>query len=102
MTRGYLGFSPLAGDGHFRTFWSLESGWGEFEMRADAADLRILYGELTLNRLRLPAGMVAHTAAVEGRAADFTVEDDVLIFADPLHLRAGESLMIHCGDGARA
>jgi uncharacterized protein (DUF608 family) len=102
MTRGYLGFSPLVGEGHFRTFWSLESGWGEFESTPQHADLRLLYGDLILNRLRLPAGMIAISAAVEGRSADFTVEEGVLIFADPLHLRTGESLTIRSGDGDHA
>jgi non-lysosomal glucosylceramidase len=102
MTSGYLGFSPLVGEGHFRTFWSLESGWGEFESAPQRADLRLLYGELILKRLRLPAGMVPRAAAVEGRAADFTVEEGVLIFADPLPLKAGQTLTIHCGDGDHA
>ena len=55
MTKQSIGFNPVEenGDG-FRTFWSLESGWGEFAMGGAGCELRLLYGALSLKSLVLP------------------------------------------------
>jgi uncharacterized protein (DUF608 family) len=50
-----IGFDPLrAEDGHFRCFWSLEPGWGEFVLNPDELALRVLYGHLDVQELTLP------------------------------------------------
>ena len=55
MTRGMIGFNPLrAEDGYFRCFWSLDSGWGEFVLTPDTAEVHLHYGTLALRTLRLP------------------------------------------------
>src|SRR6185436_10393731 len=55
MVKGMIGFDPIMNVGEpFRCFWSLDSGWGEYEQSATKIELRILYGNLRLKTLRLP------------------------------------------------
>ena len=55
MGRGLVGFDPVRPhDGKFRCFWSLDSGWGLFEMRPGKVELQVLHGSLELRALDLP------------------------------------------------
>jgi non-lysosomal glucosylceramidase len=52
---GMIGFHPKQlADGKFQTFWSLESGWGLFNVSEDGIRLQALKGSLPLSSLRLP------------------------------------------------
>ena len=83
MTKRALGFNPVRlREGRFRCFWSLDSGWGEFEMGPGTAEVRVLYGSLELDSLHLPflAGQTVREVRVDDRNLKFTQEDDLVRF----------------------
>jgi len=56
--RGMLEFSPVWSPDRFRCFWSGAAAWGEYHQRLGRnrlrARLEVLWGELTLERFRVP------------------------------------------------
>lgn len=97
---GMLGFAPVRAEGgHFRCFWSLNRGWGEFEMTPARVELRLLAGELSLARLELPfiADDGVTAVQVNGAAVPARFADGALHFADPLQLRAGDVVAVTRG-----
>ena len=72
-----IGFTPIRMvKGKFRCFWSLDSGWGEFEQSATVAELRVLSGSLKLKTFRLGkiGKKVIKGVTLAGKAIDFTVD----------------------------
>ena len=55
MVHGMIGFNPVRAPDHYRTIWSLDSGWGTFAMTPGRLVLTVLAGELTLASIRVPA-----------------------------------------------
>lgn len=54
LVEGMIGFNPVQRGGEtFRTFWSLDSGWGIFERTPDKVKLQVLGGKLSLKVLKL-------------------------------------------------
>jgi hypothetical protein len=96
MARGYIGFRPLQmANSHFRAFWSLAPGWGEIEVRANGAILRLLSGELALKTLELPiGGNQVKSTHCNGRPVQHRQEGETLIFSEALSIRAGEALAV--------
>ncbi|GIV78953.1 MAG: hypothetical protein KatS3mg050_3347 [Litorilinea sp.] len=97
LVHGRLGFHPVqTRDGHFRSFWSLDSGWGEFEQTPGRVELRVLYGHLPLRELAL--SFLAHATAeavhVDGRPVAFQQEGSTLHLADEIRLEAGQVLEV--------
>ena len=90
--RQEIGFHPAAtGARNFRCFWSLGTAWGEIVIRPAGAELRILYGALTLRRLTLnlspaPAGV---SVTLDGRSGLCKRSQDVLEFDRPVTLPVG-------------
>ncbi|MDI9547498.1 MAG: GH116 family glycosyl-hydrolase [Chloroflexota bacterium] len=98
MVQRTLSFEPVqAEDGRFRCFWSLDSGWGEFEMGPGMAEVRVLYGDLELNSLRLPflAGQSVREVRVDERPVKFQQEDGVIRFVDGASIRQDSILAIN-------
>ena len=115
MVHGMIGFTPIRGlspmlpgstsspasgeesdeNVHFRCFWSLDAGWGEYVQTADRCELRVLSGELELNELRL--GSLADRAAISVRTGDavaFTQEANALRFSAPVRLTPAQGLHV--------
>jgi hypothetical protein len=96
MVNQRIGFNPVqTNKGHFRCFWSLDSGWGEYVQTPTGCEVRVLAGTLTLRQVNLPAlagNSVAITVAGEAVAA--TAADDEFTFAQPAQIAAGQSLQV--------
>lgn len=55
MVEGMIGFRPVQMmDNKFRILWSLDMGWGIFEMSQEQASIQVLGGKLDLKVLKLP------------------------------------------------
>mgnify|MGYP000487922263 CR=1 FL=1 len=55
MVHKRIGFNPVrTKDRHFRCFWSLDSGWGEFVLTPAGCEVRVLAGTLDLQQVTLP------------------------------------------------
>jgi len=71
LTRAAIGFSPRLPGGVFRTFWSVDSGWGTYEQRLEGAKTRVslnlAYGSLSLAELGIGSGGIAENPQVSAR-----------------------------------
>ena len=97
MVTQSIGFNPVqVQDGQFRCFWSLDSGWGEFEMTDDGCELRVLYGELTLQSLRLPFLTEKQVSAITlgDDSVSFGAADGELNFDNKINIGTDEVLRV--------
>jgi hypothetical protein len=97
MVHGKIGFNPIqTTDGAFRCFWSLDPGWGEFILRSDGADLRVLYGQLNLQTVEIAslAGTAVRIALLDGQAVAFDQHGASLHFVDGVSLQRGQTLQL--------
>jgi hypothetical protein len=96
MVNQSIGFNPVqTNNGHFRCFWALDSGWGEFVQTPTGCEVRVLAGTLTLQQVKLPflAGkQVAVTTAGEAVAA--TADGDGFAFARAVPIATGQALQV--------
>lgn len=92
LVHGKIGFKPVF-DGPFRCFWSLDSGWGEFETTETRAELRLLYGTLSLRQFLIPFEVV-QSVTLNGKPLEFQVQDGNLFFQDGLVISKGGTLSI--------
>lgn len=93
MTQGLIGFAPIRPEnGHFRCFWSLEGGWGEFEMAPDRTELRVLYGRLAVQRLAMPLLPDANLVTLAGQPVRFQ-HAGTIVFDRPLVVDAAHALL---------
>ena len=97
MVKQSIGFNPVRPqDGQFRCFWSLDSGWGEFEMTPSACEVRVLYGELTLQQLHLPflAENQVEAVALDDESVAFSAADGMIAFDSAVQIGTGQSLKV--------
>lgn len=97
MVNKSLGFNPVrTNDGHFRCFWSLDAGWGEFIQTPTGCEVRVLYGAIDLQQLTLPtlANSANNTIHVGGAKIAATTNGGSFVFDNPIKLVAGQSLQV--------
>ncbi|MCL4859466.1 MAG: hypothetical protein KJZ93_08665 [Caldilineaceae bacterium] len=90
-----IGFHPVRmDDGRFRSFWSLDSGWGEVEITGDAVEIRLLGGHLAVQTLRFPAvaGGKVQTVTVAGAPQAFTQAGAEIRLATVTTIEQGQTL----------
>ena len=83
-----------------RYFWCVDSGWGMFSYAPGRSiELRVLYGELRLNVLRLPFLPAEAVASVdmEGREVGFQFLDGELRLGDGVRLGQGGTIVVRLG-----
>jgi len=99
-TDARLGFAPKAHREDYRTFWSTDTGWGEYSQQPTAGEFRleVRNGTLRLQHLELadlPAGEVMVTA-VFGTVPALR-DGNSIVFEGALMMRAGEWLKVSVG-----
>ncbi len=78
MTKSYLGFAPLSGEGTY--LWSIKNTWGTVSVEQDRCTLSV-YGEpLTLARFGIPGE--AKTLSVDGTELPFAAQGDGIEFEE--------------------
>ena len=98
--RQHLGFHPVQiPGGRFRCFWSLGSAWGEIVIRPDRAELRVLYGTLTIRTFAVdvPGASDSTAAVLDRRRIPCRRTGDVFAFDPPLTVCAGKVLRVGRG-----
>jgi hypothetical protein len=97
MVRQVVGFDPVRSkEGKFRCFWSLDSGWGVFELRPAGAKVEVLYGTLDVEELHLPVprgGRVTSAKAGEEKVA-VICERGRLTFSTAVRIAPGSPLEV--------
>jgi non-lysosomal glucosylceramidase len=105
LVHGKIGFSPIlperGGNGveRFRTFWSLDPGWGEFILRSEGAELRLAAGELRMQSFELAtlAGGSARSVRIGEEPVAFEQQGSTLHFPGEVRLSPGNDLRITFG-----
>jgi len=105
VPRRRIGFTPRWYAKAYRTFWSLDSGWGSFAQTLSQDDvvatLTVAYGELALRELHLGSVETVRQAAidVDGVTISATVAADArggwtVILDEEVTLKPGQSLRV--------
>ena len=97
LVHSKVGFNPIqTSGGNFRCFWSLDPGWGEFILRPDGAELRVLYGQLNLQTLDVPAltNLGIMRASLGGQAVAFSQQGASFTFPAGVCLQPGQALVL--------
>ena len=97
MVKGEIGFNPVSPKaGKFRSFWSLESGWGEFEMKPGSAEVRLLQGGLKLKALDLPFAAKKKIKSVKlaGKSVAFEQDGGTIRFKRAANIKQGQALKV--------
>jgi non-lysosomal glucosylceramidase len=86
---GEIGLEPARlSNGSY--FWSAGRGWGTFELQGETVTLKVIGGQLTISRLRLPGRSGAVT--IDGRTAER--DGDVILLGELQTLNAGDRLAL--------
>ncbi len=98
LTREMIGFDPLLPVARsFRSFWSLDSGWGEVVITPQQVELRLHSGRLRLRTLRLPFASAVLEASSGGDSLTFGWQDGALEFDDSVDIEQGQTLRLRLG-----
>jgi len=104
MARGMIGFDPVAMTaGRFRCFWSLDSGWGVFEVTPRGVTVRVLSGSLRLRNLALPflRGREVARVSVGKRQLTFERHGSRLEFSSSASVTPQATLVVSLGSAKR-
>lgn len=96
MTKGHIGFSPKINGENFYCFWSLNTGWGSFEIHENKVQFTVKSGHISLNSF---ACDVFETKQIEAivlgeREVPFVVEDSCMRFESQINIKADEILCV--------
>lgn len=96
MTKQSIGFNPVEGRDDFCTFWSLDTGWGEFAVRIANCELHLCYGKLSLKTLHLPFlnGRRVIGVSLSGQPVTFTRDGDAIDLGNGVTIANGKTLQI--------
>ena len=100
VPRSMIGFSPIRKvKGKFRCFWSLDSGWGEFEQSANTAELRLLSGSLKLKTLRLGklGKATVRSVRLAGKVVPFEFDGVAIRLKRMVRIKEGQTLRVKLG-----
>jgi len=108
MARGMIGFDPVGrglreARGSFRCFWSLDSGWGVFEVTPSRVTVRVLSGSLGLRSLELPflRGREVTRVSVGKRQLTFERHGSRLEFSSSASVTPQATLVVSLGSAKR-
>ncbi|MCM3628730.1 non-lysosomal glucosylceramidase [Paenibacillus glycanilyticus] len=97
MVHGIIGFQPvLTEGGEYRTFWSLDQGWGVFEMSEDHLSVSVLSGGLTLKALKVAlsqADKISHIQFGDDEVG-FDIIGNTVHFQNELVLQAERAVVL--------
>lgn len=79
MPHGHIGFRPYTSD-KFRTIWSLDGVWGEFEKDGKCVRIKILGGSVKLKSIGLGFCENISSLKIDGKTLDFTFKDGKICF----------------------
>ena len=95
LVRGMVGFNPITKEGNFKTFWSLGSGWGVFEINTKQIELKVLQGSLKLRELKLGFLSNENLSIQTGSTKiNFEKIDGLIKFETQIEIRPQNSLKI--------
>ncbi|WP_235561113.1 GH116 family glycosyl-hydrolase [Bacillus sp. FJAT-28004] len=97
MVEGMIGFKPVQSDADkFRTFWSLDMGWGIYEQSVQQTRLQILGGKLVLRSIGFPKDRIETIERIELGDANlaYVVVEGKIHFSEPIVIDEENMLVI--------
>lgn len=79
MTRGYIGFSPISGQGSY--FFSVGGSWGQATVTDESMTLEVFGEPLTLSEIGLPDGKRADELIIDGACVKLEGKEHSALFA---------------------
>ena len=87
-----LTFTPKLNKDNFNSFWSTGTAWGSYTKNDTVISLKVLYGSLSLDTLKVQSNQRAQE--IPGLYTAFDGESILLKFEDGLYIGAGEEFNI--------
>ena len=81
MPHGMIGFNPKL-SGYFKSIWSLDCGWGNFECDEGWCKVNMISGKLPLDELRVPFEKVSKVVVDGKEITDYRVEGRSILFSN--------------------
>ena len=94
---GFLGFNPVVNQNSFKTFWSLDKVWGIYSQTSDMAYIEILFGNITLQGLKLPhfSNLKNINLITPERQYNINIEENGFIYLpDKIKLEKNQKLIL--------
>ena len=79
MPNKYIGFNPYEKK-DFKCIWSIDGGWGVFEIEADKINIKILGGSITLKSLGLKFCNSVSSLKIDKISTDFQFNQGIMTF----------------------
>ncbi|CAM3272204.1 GH116 family glycosyl-hydrolase [Paenibacillus lupini] len=98
MVQGMIGFQPIQMmEGEYRTLWSLDQGWGIFEMSADSVSVKVIGGKLKLKMLKLAASEInkINHIHIGDEEVVFSITGNTVYFQTEVTLQAQQSVVLN-------
>jgi hypothetical protein len=94
MVKGHIGFSPKINHDNFHSFWSLNTGWGSFEIQENKIRFTVKWGHICLNSFACSAFKTKQieTITVGDRKVSFAVKDGCVRFESAIDIKVDEAL----------
>lgn len=89
-----LGFNPIMHGKDFKSFWSIDGAWGNFEISEEQVGLRVLYGNLEIRELELEFLEQIKEITLNGEALRFVFDNGKIIFQSDCKVNASEEIII--------
>ncbi len=77
----WIGFYPRVQTTPFKCFWSLETAWGQFELRDQSAKLWVAEGSLCLSAFGIAAKNIQQVK-IDGKEVNFTCRENKVHFSE--------------------
>lgn len=96
MPRGVIGFDPVINKSDFRSIFSLDSAWGNVEIKDSIFTLTIESGSLKIRELRLPGSFTGKIdVTVDGKAVtDWVSKTNDILFNTEICITAGLEVIL--------
>lgn len=78
LTRGYIGFSPISGEGSY--FFSVGGSWGCASVTDESLTLELFGDPLTVSEVGLPEEKSAAMLEIDGTRLDFDKKEQKAVF----------------------
>ncbi len=100
MPNKLIGFNPIV-KGDFKCFWSLDCGWGIFELNDTAVVIKVLYGHLSLKSIKLPFLINRKINKVVKSDCDCNYKylNEIIEFEEEINVMKDQSIIIYIEGG---
>jgi len=94
MAKGHIGFSPKINQENFYCFWSLNYGWGSFEIQENKIRFTVKWGHICLNTFACSVFKTKQieTITVGDEKVSFAVKDGCVRFESAIDIKVNEAL----------